>query len=62
MYSGGDDAATHVRQWADLIGGSFTYWAHTGFKTGLGSPLIGTGPSIAGASASEGNKSKARQS
>lgn len=61
MYSGGDDAATHVQQWADIIGGSFTYWAHTGFKTGLWSPLIIAGPSIAGVIAKEWSKDQVRQ-
>ena len=61
MYSGGDRAVTHVQQWADLIGGSFTYWAHTGFKTGLWSPLIVAGPGIAGVIAKEWTKDKVRQ-
>jgi hypothetical protein len=61
MYSGGDNAATHVQQWADIIGGSFTYWAHTGFKTGLWSPLIIAGPSIAGVIAKEWSKDQVRQ-
>jgi hypothetical protein len=61
MYSGGDDAKTHVQQWADIIGGSFTYWAHTGFKTGLWSPLIVAGPSIAGVIAKEWSKDQVRK-
>ncbi len=61
MYSGGDDAKTHVQQWTDIIGGSFTYWAHTGFKTGLWSPLIIAGPSIAGVIAKEWSKDQVRQ-
>ena len=61
MYSGGDDAKTHVQQWAEVIGGSFTYWAHTGFKTGLWSPLIVAGPSIAGVIAKEWTKDQVRQ-
>ena len=61
MYSGGDEAATHVQQWAELIGGSFTYWAHTGFKTGLWSPLIVAGPTIAGVIAKEWTKDQVRQ-
>ena len=61
MYSGGDDAKTHVQQWTDIIGGSFTYWAHTGFKTGLWSPLIIAGPSIAGMIAKEWTKDQVRQ-
>ena len=61
MYSGSDDAKTHVQQWAEIIGGSFTYWAHTGFKTGLWSPLIVAGPSIAGVIAKEWTKDQVRQ-
>ena len=61
IYSGGDDARTHVQQWTDVIGGSFTYWAHTGFKTGLWSPLIIAGPSIAGVIAKEWTKDQVRQ-
>ncbi len=44
-HRGGDRAIEHVQQW---IGGRLSYWAHTGFKTGLWSPLIVAGPSIAG--------------
>jgi len=61
LYSGGDRAIEHVEQWADVIGGSFTYWAHTGFKTGLWSPLIVAGPSIAGVIAKEWTKDQVRQ-
>ncbi len=61
IYSGGDDARTHVQQWTDVIGSSFTYWAHTGFKTGLWSPLIIAGPSIAGVIAKEWTKDQVRQ-
>ncbi len=61
IYSGSDDARTHVQQWTDVIGGSFTYWAHTGFKTGLWSPLIIAGPSIAGVIAKEWTKDQVRQ-
>jgi len=61
MYSGGDRAAEHVQQWADVIGGSFTYWAHTGFKAGLWSPLIVAGPSIAKVIAGEWSKDEVRK-
>ena len=61
IYSGSDDAQTHVQQWTDVIGGSFTYWAHTGFKTGLWSPLIVAGPSIAGVIAKQWTKDQVRQ-
>jgi hypothetical protein len=61
IYSGGDRADQHVQQWADVIGGSFTYWAHTGFKTGLWSPLIVAGPSIAKVVAGEWTKDRVRQ-
>jgi len=61
IYSGGDRADQHVQQWAEVIGGSFTYWAHTGFKTGLWSPLIVAGPSIAAVIAREWNKDEVRR-
>jgi hypothetical protein len=61
IYSASDRAVEHVRQWAELIGGSFTYWAHTGFKTGLWSPLIVAGPSIAKVIAAEWSKDQVRQ-
>ena len=61
IYSASDRAVEHVRQWADLIGGSFTYWAHTGFKTGLWSPLIVAGPSIAKVVAGEWSKDQVRK-
>jgi hypothetical protein len=61
IYSASDRAVEHVRQWAELIGGSFTYWAHTGFKTGLWSPLIVAGPSIAKVVAAEWSKDEVRQ-
>ncbi len=61
IYSASDRAVEHVRQWAELIGGSFTYWAHTGFKTGLWSPLIVAGPSIAKVVAAEWSKDQVRQ-
>jgi len=61
IYSGGDRAIEHVAQWADVIGGSFTYWAHTGFKTGLWSPLIVAGPSIARVIAGEWSKDQVRR-
>src|SRR5262249_52606393 len=38
-----------------------TYWAHTGFKTGLWSPLIVAGPSIAKVIAGEWTKDQVRQ-
>jgi hypothetical protein len=61
IYSASDRAVEHVRQWAELIGGSFTYWAHTGFKTGLWSPLIVAGPSIAKVVAAEWSKDQVRR-
>jgi hypothetical protein len=61
LYSGGDRAEVHVAQWADVIGGSFTYWAHTGFKTGLWSPLIVAGPGIAKVIAGEWSKDRVRR-
>ncbi len=61
IYSAGDRAVDHVQQWAEVIGGSFTYWAHTGYKTGLWSPLIVAGPSIAQVIAREWSKDQVRQ-
>ena len=61
IYSGSDRAVEHVQQWAEVIGGSFTYWAHTGFKTGLWSPLIVAGPSIAKVVAGEWTKDEVRR-
>jgi hypothetical protein len=61
MYSAGDRAADHVQQWAEIIGGSFTYWAHTGLKTGLWNPLIVAGPSVAKVIAAEWTKHDVRR-
>ncbi len=61
IYSGGDRAVDHVQQWAEVIGGSFTYWAHTGFKTGLWNPLIVAGPGIAKVIAAEWSKDEVRR-
>ncbi len=61
IYSGGDRAVDHVQQWAEVMGHSFTYWAHTGFKTGLWNPLIVAGPGIAKAIASEWSKDEVRR-
>jgi hypothetical protein len=61
IYSAGDQALAHVQQWAEVIGGSFTYWAHTGFKTGLWSPLIIAGPSVVEVIAKEMTKAQVRQ-
>lgn len=61
LYSAGDRAETHVQQWAEVMGASFTYWGHTGFKYGLWSPLIVAGPSIAKVVAGEWSKDQVRQ-
>ncbi len=61
IYSGGNRAVDHVQQWAEVMGQSFTYWSHTGFKTGLWNPLIVAGPSVAGVVASEWSKAEVRQ-
>jgi len=61
IYSAGDRAIDHVKQWVEVIGGSFTYWAHTGFKTGLWNPLIVAGPSVARVIAKEWTKDQVRQ-
>src|SRR5262249_18650386 len=60
-YRPGDEVIPHVQQWAEVIGGSFTYWAHTGFKTGLWSPLILAGPSVAEVIAKAWSKDQVRQ-
>lgn len=61
IYSAGDRAIDHVQQWADLVGSSFTYWAHTGFKTGMWNPLIVSSPSVAKVIANEWTKDQVRQ-
>ncbi len=61
IYSGGDRAVDHVQQWAEVMGHSFTYWAHTGFKTGLWNPLIVAGPSIAKVIAAQWSKDDVRR-
>jgi hypothetical protein len=61
MYSAGDRAQDHVQQWVDIMGASFTYWAHTGFKTGMWNPLIIAGPSVAKVIASEWSKDDVRK-
>jgi len=61
MYSAGDRAADHVQQWVEIMGPSFTYWAHTGFKTGMWNPLIIAGPSVAKVIAGEWTKDQVRQ-
>ena len=61
IYSAGDRAIDHVQQWADLVGSSFNYWAHTGFKTGMWNPLIVSSPSVAKVIAKEWTKDQVRQ-
>ena len=61
IYSAGDRAIDHVKQWADIMGQSFTYWAHTGFKAGAWNPLIVAGPSVAKVIAAEWTKDEVRQ-
>jgi hypothetical protein len=61
MYSAGDRAADHVQQWVEIMGPSFTYWAHTGFKTGVWNPLIIAGPSVAKVIAGEWSKDEVRR-
>ncbi|MBI3068297.1 MAG: hypothetical protein HYY79_05310, partial [Betaproteobacteria bacterium] len=60
-YSAGARAIDHVQQWADVMGASFTYWSHTGFKRGLWHPLIVAGPSIARVIAREWSKDDVRR-
>jgi hypothetical protein len=61
IYSGGEKPEIHVNQWADVMEGSFTYWAHAGLKGGLWNPLIVAGPSVAEAVARSWSKDKVRQ-
>jgi hypothetical protein len=61
IYSAGDRAVDHVQQWADVMGQSFTYWAHAGFKTGMWNPLIVAGPSVARVIAGEWSKDEVRR-
>jgi hypothetical protein len=60
-YSAGDRAVHHVRQWADVMGQSFTYWAHVGLWTGIWNPLIVAGPSVAAVIAREWSKDDVRR-
>ena len=61
IYSAGATAVEHVRQWADVMSDSFSYWAHTGFKTGIWNPLIVAGPGIARVIAREWSKDQVRR-
>ena len=61
MYSAGDRPVDHVQQWAEIMGGSFTYWAHTAFKTGVWNPLVVVGPSVAKVIASQWTKDEVRR-
>ena len=60
-YSAGDDAQTHVQQFADVMGATFTYWSHTGMKRGFWHPLIVVGPGIARVIAREWRKDDVRK-
>ena len=60
-YSGGGDAQTHVQQFADVMGATFTYWSHTGMKRGYWHPLIAVGLSIARVIAREWSKGEVRK-
>lgn len=60
-YSAGARAVVHLQQWADVMGQTFRYWSHTGFKRGLWHPLIVAGPSIAKVIARELSKDRVRQ-
>ncbi len=61
MYSGGTRAVDHVQLWVELMCQSFTYWAYTGFKTGVWNPLIVAGPGVARVIASEWSKDEVRR-
>ncbi len=60
-YSAGDTAETHVQQFADVMGATFTYWSHTGMKIGFWNPLIMVGPAIARVIAKEMTKDDVRR-
>ena len=60
-YSAGDRAVHHVRQWADVMGQTFTYWSHVGFWNGIWNPLIVAGPAVAGVIAREWSKDDVRR-
>ena len=61
IYSSGDSAAPHLQQFVDVIGQSFSYWAHAAMKIGYWHPLIVIGPSIAQVIARECSKDDVRR-
>lgn len=60
IYSAGERAEQHVQQWAEVMGASFAYWAHAGFKTGRWHPLVVAGPGVAKVIAGEMSKDAVR--
>jgi hypothetical protein len=60
-YSAGERAIDHARQFADVMGATFTYWSHTGMKRGFWHPLIVVGPGIARVIAREWSKDDLRR-
>jgi hypothetical protein len=61
IYSTGDHAVDHVREWADIMGQSFSSWVHTDFRAGVGNYLIVAGPLVAKVVAREWTKDEVRR-
>lgn len=59
-YSAGTTAISHVQQFVDVIGRTFSYWGYRGLKRGHMHPLIVIGPSIAKVIANEWTKDDVR--
>jgi hypothetical protein len=59
-YSAGDRAEQHVRQFVEVIGNAFAYWAYRGLRHNLSHPLIVVGPAIAEVIAREWTKDQVR--
>ena len=60
-YSAGARAEDHAAQWAQVMGHSFTYWSHTGFKQGRWNAVIVVSPNIANVIAREWSKDDVRR-
>ena len=61
VYSAGARAEQHVRQFVDVIGNAFAYWAYRGLRHNLSHPLIVVGPAIAEVIAREWSKDDVRR-
>ena len=60
-YSAGSHAEAHVRQFVDVMGRTFSYWAYSGLKRGCWHSIIVVGPSIAQVIAREWSKDQMRE-